>query len=123
MTAQRILVIDDDENMTIIIKACLELMGGFNVTVADNGRDGLLNAETEQPAAILVDLMMPEMDGIALLKKLQSNPATQKTPVILLTAKVHSTNQQEFSRLGFAAVVAKPFEPVMLVRQVSEALQ
>lgn len=123
MSTKQVLVIDDDENMSLIIKACLELMGGFSVTVIDNGEEGLRWAETEQPAAILIDFMLPEMNGVAIFQRLQANSITRKIPVILLTAKVHSTNQAELANLGFAAVIAKPFDPMTLVDQITAALK
>ncbi len=79
-------------------------------------------AEAKQPDAILLDVMMPDMDGPATFKKLQANPSTQQIPVILLTAKVLYADQRRFSELGVNSVIAKPFEPMNLAAQVASAL-
>ncbi len=79
-------------------------------------------AEVEQPDAILLDVMMPEMDGIATFNKLKANPHTQNIPVILLTAKVQSSDHRRFAELGITGIVPKPFDPMSLTEQVAEVL-
>lgn len=122
MPAKRILVIDDEKNLCIVIKACLENIGCWQVLVAQSGSEGLALAETEHPDAILLDVMMPDIDGIALFQKLQGNSATQNIPVILLTAKVQTKELNEFSQLGVAGVIAKPFDPLRLSELVVKTL-
>ncbi len=122
MPAKRILVIDDEKNLCIVIKACLESIGCWQVLVAQSGSEGLALAVKEHPDAILLDVMMPDIDGIALFHELQSNLATQNIPVILLTAKVQTIELDEFSLLGVAGVIAKPFDPLRLSEQVAKTL-
>jgi CheY-like chemotaxis protein len=122
MSAKRILVIDDEKNLCSVIQACLEHLGGWTVSIAHEGSAGLLLAATQVPDAILLDVMMPDMDGIAMFRLLQNNAATRGIPVIFLTAKVQAFDLSEFSQLGVAGVIAKPFDPLSLAQQVAEVL-
>ncbi|HAA27040.1 MAG TPA: two-component system response regulator [Cyanobacteria bacterium UBA8553] len=122
MPEKRILVIDDEINLCTVIQACLENLGGWETLTALSGREGLAIAQTQQFDAILLDVMMPDIDGIALWRELQNNSATQAIPVILLTAKVQSTDIAQFAKLGVAGVIAKPFDPLTLAEQVASTL-
>lgn len=122
MTVKRILVIDDEADIREVAQLSLEISSGWEVITAASGREGLAKAEAQQPDAILLDVMMPEMDGTATFKELQDNPATKDIPVILLTAKVQTAEQRRYAQLGIATVLTKPFDPVMLADRVSEAL-
>ncbi|MFQ4144238.1 response regulator [Chlorogloeopsis sp. ULAP02] len=122
MSAKCILVIDDEKNLCTIIQACLEKLGCWKVLTAHSGSKGLTLAETEHPDAILLDVMMPDIDGLALFSKLQSNPLTQNIPVILLTAKVQMVDLNKFAQLGVAGIIPKPFDPLKLSRLVAEVL-
>lgn len=82
----------------------------------------MTKAEAEQPDAILLDVMMPDMDGPNTFQKLQVNPATQHIPVILLTAKVQASDRRYYTELGIKAAIAKPFNPLQLASQVAEVL-
>lgn len=121
-TANRILIIDDEDDIREVAKASLELMGGFTVLLASSSKEGLVKAEVEQPDAILLDVMLPDMDGTTAFKHLQNNPITRQIPVILLTAKVQSVDQRRFADLGVTAVIPKPFDPINLATQISELL-
>jgi CheY-like chemotaxis protein len=122
MSVKSILLIDDEKHLSTVIQACLEKLGGWTVLKASSGTEGLRKAEAEQPDAILLDIMMPDIDGVTLLQKLQENPITQAIPVILLTAKVQQNNYKQYSQLQIAGVIAKPFDPLRLADQVAEAL-
>lgn len=122
MPAKRILVIDDEKNLCTVIKACLENIGRWQVLIAESGNEGLTLADREHPDAILLDVMMPDIDGLALFNRLQANLATKKIPVILLTAKVQKVDLNEFSRLGVAGVISKPFDPLRLSHLVATTL-
>jgi CheY-like chemotaxis protein len=101
----------------------LYLTAGWEVLSVGSGEEGLQQAELQQPDAILLDLMMPDMDGLMILTALRENPATQQIPVIVMTAKVQALYQLEYRQLGVAAVFIKPFEPTTLVQQVKNALR
>ena len=119
---KRILLIDDEDDIREVARVSLELVGGWEVLLARSAREGLAKAAAELPDAILLDVMMPDMDGPTAFQELQATPAIQHIPVILLTAKVQSTDQRRFADLGVTGVIAKPFDPMTLPRQVATAL-
>lgn len=122
MTAKRILVIDDEEDIREVAQLSLEMVGGWEVLTASSGSEGIAKAEAEQPDAILLDVMMPDMDGPATFAQMQRRSSIQHIPVILLTAKVQATEQRRFAELGVAGIIAKPFDPMNLANQVAEVL-
>lgn len=121
VTSKRILVIDDEDDILKLVQTCLEIMGGWQVITAHSGREGFHLAQNDRPDAILLDIMMPDEDGLTTLKKLQSNTITSKIPVILLTARGRFVEQQ-FTQLGAKSVLNKPFNPLKLAEQVEAAL-
>ncbi|KAF3884710.1 MULTISPECIES: response regulator [Nostocales] len=123
MSAKQILIIDDEKNLCTVIAASLEKIGGWQVLTALSGVEGLRKAETQQPDAILLDVMMPDIDGLALFEKLQSLRATQTIPIILLTAKAQKVDIERFTKLGVAGVIAKPFDPLKLSSEIGNILK
>jgi CheY-like chemotaxis protein len=119
---KRILVIDDEDDIREIAQIGLEMVGHWQVYAANSGHDGLTKAKAEQPDVILLDVMMPDMDGPATFHKLQADPETLHIPVILLTAKVQSTDRRQFTDLGVKGVIAKPFDPLTLAEEVARLL-
>jgi CheY-like chemotaxis protein len=119
---RRILIIDDEEDIRQVAGLSLETVAGWEVVLANSGMQGMERAETEHPDAILLDVMMPAMDGPTTFLQLQKNPNTAKIPVILLTAKVQGSDQRRFAELGVAGILFKPFDPLTLSTQVSQAL-
>lgn len=122
MAGKLVLVIDDEDDIREVAQASLEIMAGLEVIVACSSHEGLQKAEQEQPDAILLDVMLPDMDGLTVFQHLQANPATQHIPVILLTAKVQISDQRRFAELGVTAMIAKPFKPAKLAHQLLEVL-
>ncbi|MGB7443600.1 MAG: response regulator [Coleofasciculaceae cyanobacterium] len=122
MATKQVLVIDDEDGVREIIKLCLEAVAGWEVLTATSGLEGLVMAEAERPDAILLDVMMPGLDGSTTFKKLRANPATKDIPVILLTAKVRASEQKQFANLDVAGVITKPFNPEELVGQIQRML-
>ena len=120
--AKRILVIDDEDNVREVTIMSLEIMGGWETLAASSGIEGIQIAEREQPDAILLDVMMPGMDGPTTFRTLQDNEKTRDIPVILLTAKVQSADRARFSSLGVAGVISKPFDPASLPGNVTDML-
>jgi CheY-like chemotaxis protein len=118
MAPKKILVIDDDDGVREIIQFSLEAAAGWEVSTADSGSEGLAKAEAEQPHAILLDVMMPDMDGAQTFRQLQTNPAIQNIPTIFLTAKARSNELQQFIDLGVAGVITKPIKAQALVDQI-----
>jgi CheY-like chemotaxis protein len=117
-----ILVVDDEEDVRAIAQLGLEMGAGWRVLTASSGQEAIAIAEAEQPDAILLDMMMPEMDGRKTLQALKANPATQQIPVILVTAKAQQSNQEIFADLDVMAILAKPFRPLQLPEQISQML-
>ena len=122
MTTKRILVVDNEQYIQEVAKICLETVAGWEVETASSGQEGIIKAEAYQPDAILLDVMMPAMDGIATFEKLQGNPVTKGIPVILLTAKIQASDRRRYAQMGMISAFAKPFNPLELADQVAVAL-
>ena len=119
MPKKRILVIDDEDDIREVAQVSLETVPGWEVLTARSGREGLGMAAVEQPDAILLDVMMPDMDGPTTFQKLQSSPDISHIPVVLLTAKVQAADRRRFSTLGIKGLLAKPFDPLTLADQLA----
>ncbi|MDZ8262230.1 response regulator [Nostoc sp. ChiQUE01b] len=122
MTTKQILVVDNEQYIQEVAKICLETVAGWKVVTASSGQEGIIKAETYQPDAILLDVMMPEMDGITTFEKLQANPLTKAIPVILLTAKIQASDRRRYAQMGMISAIAKPFNPLELAAEVAVAL-
>lgn len=118
----RVLIIDDEDDIREVAALSLEATSDWTILTASSGRQGIQTAAAQQPDAILMDVMMPEMDGPTTFKQLQQNNNTARIPVILLTAKVQGVDQRRFAGLGVAGVLFKPFDPLTLANQVCEVL-
>jgi CheY-like chemotaxis protein len=123
VTTKQILVVDDDAVIREVVAACLQHLGHWDVLTTASGKEALEQANTKKLDAIVLDVMMPEMDGFAVLQCLRSNPTTQSIPVLLLTASSHLPNSDRLPRLGVASIIFKPFDPVNLVQQIAQVLQ
>lgn len=123
MTNKRILVIDDEDGIREIIQISLEAAAGWDVFTAASGIEGLEYAEASQPDAILLDVMMPDMDGPTTFRQLQANDKTKHIPTILLTAKAKTSERKQFIDLGVKGVITKPFKAMDLVKQIREILK
>ncbi|UZQ53753.1 response regulator [Trichothermofontia sichuanensis B231] len=119
---KHILIIDDEDDIREVAQVSLELMAGWQISTAASSAEGITQAKAQQPDAILLDVMLPDIDGPTTFRMLQNDPETRHIPVILLTAKVQATDQRQFADLGVAAVIAKPFDPVLLADQVARYL-
>jgi len=122
MKGKQILIVDDQEHLRELIQLCLEDLAGWNTLVAESGQECLQILQTERPNAILLDISMPGMDGFAVYEILQSDPITRSIPVILLTARVMSSDMAEFAKMDVAGVIRKPFEVTTLPGKVAEIL-
>ena len=120
--SRRILIIDDEDDIRQVAALSLETVAGWDVIVASSGAQGLQRAAEHLPDAILLDVMMPGMDGPTTFRELRKNPVTAKIPVLLLTAKVQGPDQRRFADLGVEAVLLKPFDPLTLATQMEKIL-
>ncbi|QMS88365.1 response regulator [Nostoc edaphicum CCNP1411] len=122
MTTKQILVVDNEQYIQEVAKICLETVAGWEVETASSGQEGIIKAETRQPDVILLDVMMPKMDGITTFEKLQANPLTKAIPVILLTAKIQASDRRRYAQMGIISAIAKPFNPLELAAEIAVAL-
>ncbi len=118
---RHLLVVDDDPLTLEIAQLSLEL-AGWQVTTADNGVEAIKRAVEVQPDAILMDVMMPEMDGPTACVTMAEMPEAAGIPIILFTAKVRQSDQSLWAALPVAGVLAKPFDPIRLAPDVSSML-
>ena len=116
-----ILFIDDDENIRQVVHACLENFSNWEIASAASGKEGLEKIAIAKPDAILLDIMMPHMDGFEFLNHLQTNNLAH-IPVILLTGRVDLSEPQKLAQIGVKGAIAKPFNPISLVSQIAEIL-
>lgn len=115
--AFRALIIDDDLDLLLLVRRTLEFTAGWDVHTASTGAAGLELARTIRPDAILVDVMMPEMDGYEVSRRLKADQQTAGIPVVLLTAR-REMDSARVSAAGVAGVVYKPFQPAQLAQQI-----
>jgi CheY-like chemotaxis protein len=118
----RILVIDDEADIREVTALSLETVAGWQVISAPCGAQGIQRASLEQPDAILLDVMMPDIDGPTTFHILKQNGNTAHIPVVLLTAKVQGADRRNLEALGAVAILAKPFDPLTLADQISAVL-
>lgn len=114
----RILYVDDEADIREIADMALGLDPAFEVRTCGSGRDGLAMASEWQPDLVLLDVMMPEMDGPTVLGLLREDPATAETPVVFITARTQVQELEHLHKLGARGVIAKPFDPMSLAEQV-----
>ncbi len=119
----KVLIIDDEEDIRSVASMSLGILGGIEVVEADSGAAGVEKAAAEKPDVILLDAMMPEMDGPATLRALRENPETAPIPVVFLTAKAIRAELDKLKDMGVAGVLTKPFDPTTLASQVRGILE
>jgi two-component system OmpR family response regulator len=122
----RILYVDDDDDIRTVAVFAMEAIGGFEVASCPSGKDALGRAREFAPQLLLLDVMMPEMDGPTVLAEFRKRPETATTPAVFMTAKVQQNEIERFLALGAVDVIAKPFDPMALpdaIRAVWEKVQ
>ena len=115
----RILYVEDEPDIRAIAQIALEAVGGFTVIACASGSEALVNAPGANADLLLLDVMMPGMDGPSTLKALRELPATANTPVIFMTAKVQAAEVAHYRELGAIDVIHKPFDPMELAAQIN----
>ena len=117
----RALVIDDDPDILMLVRRTLEFTAGWDVATAGSGRAGIELARSMHPApqVIVVDVMMPEMDGYEVCRRLKGDAATAEVPIVLLTAR-RDLDARRLAESGAVGIVLKPFQPDELARQIRE---
>lgn len=120
--SKTLLLIDDDDDIREVAQLSLELGAGWTVLAASSGAEGIETAKANKPDAILLDVMMPSMDGPATLERLRGDDATRAIPVVFLTAKARPAERDRLAGLDVAGVLAKPFDPMTLADQLRDVL-
>lgn len=115
---QRILYVEDEPDIQAVAKLALEMVGGFSVKICSSGEEALKEAAAFAPDMILLDVMMPGMDGPTTLAALRRQPELAAVPVAFMTAKIQPTEVSQYKSLGALDVIAKPFDPMGLAAQV-----
>ena len=123
MAARHLLFIDDNEDSRILVKFALESGTDWKVLMASDGVEGIAKAETERPDVILLDFMMPDLDGVAVLDVLKSNLFTCSIPVIFITAMVQTDLLSRLDNTPAVGVITKPFDIINLDSQIAEICQ
>lgn len=119
MTLQRVMHVEDDESIRTVAEIALVDVAGFTLLSCDSGQSAVAQAADFAPQLILLDVMMPQMDGLQTLAALRLLPETKHTPVVFMTAKIQQTEKQQYLDAGAIAVIDKPFDPM----QLGETLQ
>ena len=117
-TLQHVACVDDDVDILQITKFALEEIGGLNVTAFEGPHAALAGMAAAQPDLIVMDVMMPEMDGPSALKQLKRMEAVAHIPVVFMTARVQPHELRDYMALGAAGVISKPYDPVTLTQQL-----
>ena len=123
MKITKIMIVDDDEDICTVAELTARRVGGWDVVVAASGQEALDKARSERPDVILLDAMMPVLDGPATLLKLREDPSTATIPVIFLTAKVQRREVEHYKELGAIGVIRKPFDAMTLPDEVRRIVQ
>ncbi|MBI3618246.1 MAG: response regulator [Candidatus Omnitrophica bacterium] len=121
MSQKKILVVDDEIAMTKVVEIRLRA-AGYDVVLAHDGQEGLEKARTENPDLMILDLMLPKMDGFKVCGLLKSDARYKKIPIIIYTARVQDSDQQLGKEVGADAYITKPFDPQVLLGKVKELL-
>ena len=117
-----VLIIDDESDICEVAQASLEIMREWQVISAMTGAEGLAKAIAAQPDAILLDIILSDVEGVTVLQQLKNNPSTRAIPVILLTARARRSDLYQFAQWPVAAVITKPFNPATLADQIAAAI-
>lgn len=120
MTLETILLVDDDADIRTIAELALSNVGGWQVVSAASGPDALAKLSEGKTDLVLLDVMMPEMDGPAVLRCLRENERWSEIPVIFMTARVQRSEVEEYLSLGARGVIGKPFDPLDLPEQIRQ---
>jgi CheY-like chemotaxis protein len=121
MSAPKILIVDDEPHMLRVTEFSLR-RGGYQLIIGRNGREAIELADREQPALIVMDVLMPELDGLGALRLLKQSPKTANIPVIMLTARGHVMTRQDAEDSGASLFLTKPFSPNQLLTEAKRLI-
>ena len=118
---RKVLAVDDERHIVRLIQVNLE-RAGYQVATAFDGAEALKKVESDKPDLIVLDVMMPKMDGFEVLKRLQANPESREIPIVMLTAKAQDADVFRGWASGVSAYLTKPFNPLELITFVKRIL-
>jgi CheY-like chemotaxis protein len=119
-SVQHVLCVDDEGDILDVARMCLELVGGLRVSCCSSGREALDFVNENVPDLVLLDVMMPGLDGPATLKEMRSRPKLDAMPIVFMTARVQPAEVQAYKASGATGVVPKPFDPMTLASQIND---
>jgi len=122
MDKRRVLIVDDEEDLVKIVAFTLK-HAGYDILTAYNGNEGLRAAQEEKPDLIILDLMLPKMDGYKICALLKANSKYSHIPIIIFTARAQETDKEMSKEAGANAYISKPFEPEVLLDMVKKLLR
>jgi len=122
MALTRVMLVEDDADIQTVVRLSLKMRGVTDVQVVENGEECLARLRDFRPEVILLDVMMPKLDGYETCRRLKENPATQAIPVIFLTAKTQHYEIEKGMGIGATGYLTKPFDPMKLYEQIVELL-
>ncbi|WP_434383057.1 response regulator [Melittangium boletus] len=120
MPIRKVLLVDDEADIRTIGQLSLSRVGKWETVLAASGDEALVKADAERPDLILLDVMMPGMDGPTTLARLRAQASTAQTPVIFMTAKIQKHEVARYLELGAVGVIGKPFEPLTLPAEIKK---
>jgi CheY-like chemotaxis protein len=119
---RKILYVEDDPDIRAVAEIALQDVGGFTAAICESGAEALERAAGFGPELILLDVMMPGMDGPATMQALRKITGLETVPVIFMTARLQKSEIEEYQALGALGVIPKPFDPMTLAEQIAEIL-
>lgn len=120
MALQRIMHVEDDESIRAVAEIALKDVAGFDLLSCESGQQALQALDSFRPELILLDVMMPEMDGLQTLAAIRARPEHRSLPVVFMTAKIQQVEKDHYLAAGALAVIDKPFDPMALGDMLSE---
>ncbi len=118
----KVLIVDDEPHMLRVTELSLK-KGGYTLILGRNGREAIELARRELPALIIMDVLMPEVDGLTALRQLKQESALHQIPVIMLTARGHVMTRQEAANSGATLFLTKPFSPTQLLNEARRLIE
>jgi CheY-like chemotaxis protein len=118
----KVLVVEDDRSIQMVLELVLTRMSKCEVLVASEGRQGLAMIQEHKPDVVLLDLMLPGIDGFEICQHAKADEATRHIPIIFLTAQPQPSSVARAMALGAAGYIVKPFDPIKIIDQINEAL-
>lgn len=117
---KRILLVEDEPDIRKLVRISLENIGGFTVDTCESGFEALESVKVHKPDLMILDVMMPVMDGQTTLQEIRKIDSLQNMPVIFLTAKVQPHEVEKYLQLGVIGVISKPFSPISLPQEIND---